>query len=115
MMAVPVQVPSLLILGAVLFAFGLIGVLLRRNGLSALMGLQLMCLGCYLALAAFPVVHGTLPVVHGAAGGGIDGRVTALFALAVGAAQVVVTLSLLTDMRRQRHTVDVEEASELRW
>ena len=106
-MAVPIF--AFIALSLILFGLGLAGVLLRRNGLSIVLSVQLLFAGCYLALATFAAVH------DGDGGAAADGRISSLLAATAAVAQAVVTLSLLVNFRQQSQTVDVESADQLKW
>jgi len=98
------------VLSMVLFVLGAFGVLWRRNLLVSLMSLQLMFAAGQLALVVFDRVatvdDGGL---HGA------GQAFALVALAIGVAQLVVGIATVGSLVRQRHSVNVEDASSMRW
>ena len=85
-----------------LFGIGLTGAILRRNGLVLLLSSQIAFSGCYLALAAFAAAHDTVAPIP-------------LLVVAVGAAQAVVTLAVLVNMKQRRRTMDVSKANELKW
>ena len=67
------------ILSAILFSIGGIGVLIRRNAIVVFMCVELMLNACNLAFVAFAHQHGNL-----------EGQVTAFFVMVVAAAEVVV-------------------------
>ena len=68
-----------LILAALLFSIGSIGVLVRRNALVAFMCVELMLNACNLALVAGSQITG-----------GLNGQVASFFVMVVAAAEVVV-------------------------
>ena len=74
-----------LILGAVLFATGVYGVLARRNGVMVLMSIELMLNAVNINLVAFGMQHGV-----------VSGQVFALFVIAVAAAEVGVVFTGIT-------------------
>jgi NADH-quinone oxidoreductase subunit K len=92
------------VLAALLFAIGAAGVLLRRSGISVLLGLELMLNAANLALVAFGRQHGQ-----------IDGQVFVFFVMAVAAAEVAVGLALLVAIFRKRQSIDVDRLNVLRW
>jgi NADH-quinone oxidoreductase subunit K len=100
-MSVPTY--AYVLLSAVLFLIGTLGVLLRRNLLVILMCIELMLNAANLALIAF-----------GAAWKSLDGQVMALLVMAVAAAKVAVALALIVTIFRYQGTVDVDEVSLLR-
>lgn len=93
-----------LVLSGVLFALGTIGVLTRRSALLIFMSIELQLNAVNLALVAFSRMHNDL-----------TGQVLAFFSMVVAAAEVVVGLAIIVAVFRRRMSVDVDEASELRW
>lgn len=91
-------------LAAVLFAVGAGGVLLRRSGISVLLGIELMLNAVNLTLVAFARQHGHL-----------DGQVFVFFIMAVAAAEVAVGLALLVAIFRHQQSIDVDRLNVLRW
>jgi NADH-quinone oxidoreductase subunit K len=92
-----------LVVAALLFATGSVGVLLRRNPLIVLLSLELMLNGANLALIALSRLHG-----NG------DGQVFALAVMAVAASEVVVGLGLIVAMGRRNVELDVDKLRTLR-
>ncbi|HVT73352.1 MAG TPA: NADH-quinone oxidoreductase subunit NuoK [Lacunisphaera sp.] len=92
-----------LLVSAVLFALGFLGVLLRKNTLVIYMCLELMLIASTIALVAFSHFNGTL-----------DGNVFVFFILTIAAAEVAVGLAIIVALFRQRHTVQVEELNQLK-
>lgn len=92
-----------LLLAALLFALGLACLLLRRNLLFILMGIEIMFNAAALAF-----------VVAGAHWGAADGQVMFVFVLSVAAAEVSVALALLLLMQRRWKTIDVNAISSMR-
>ena len=87
-----------LLLGAVLFAVGVYGVLARRNGVMVLMSIELMLNAVNLNLVAFGVQHDV-----------VSGQVFALFIIAVAAAEVGVGLAIVLLLYRNRKSIAVDE------
>ena len=92
-----------LMLAALLFALGLIGVLVRRNVIFILMSIEIMLNAAGLAF-----------VVAGSKWGQADGQVMFIFILAVAAAEVSVGLALVLQLYRRMQTLDVDAASKMR-
>jgi NADH-quinone oxidoreductase subunit K len=92
------------VLSAVLFAIGTVGVLVRRNALVIFMSVELQLNAVNLALVAFSRLHGNL-----------TGQVLAFFSMVVAAAEVVVGLAIIVNVYRRMHTANVDDASLLRW
>jgi NADH-quinone oxidoreductase subunit K len=87
-----------LVTSVLLFALGLIGVLIRRNLLVIYMGLELMLNAANLALVAFSRFNNNL-----------DGQVFVFFVITVAAAEVSVGLALIVALYRKRRTAHVED------
>jgi NADH-quinone oxidoreductase subunit K len=92
------------VLSAVLFAVGTVGVLVRKNALVIFMSVELQLNAVNLALVAFSRLHGNL-----------NGQVLAFFSMVVAAAEVVVGLAIIVNVYRRMHTANVDDASLLRW
>ena len=97
-------------LSAILFAIGAIGVLVRRNVIVVLMCIELMLNAVNLAFVGF---NRAWPGNEG--GVALDGQIFVLMVIAVAAAEVAVGLGIVISMFRNRDSVDLEEASLLRW
>ena len=92
-----------LVLGAVLFAMGSFGLLVRRNPLVMFMCVELMLNAVNLTFVAF-----------GRMLGDIGGQVVVFFVLVVAAAEVVVGLGLIVDILRRRPGATADDISLLR-
>ncbi len=104
-----------LLLSAVLFSLGVLGVLLRRNALIVLMSVELMLNAANIAIVAFsryPLFHNGLVGEEDWAMMG-NGMVFVFLVLTVSAAEVGVGLAVVINLYRQRATVNVEEANLL--
>lgn len=91
-----------LILAAMLFTLGLVGLILRRNIFFMLMSIEIM-------LNAAGLVF----VIAGSRWGQPDGQVMFIFVLTVAAAEVSIGLALVLRLYQQFKTLDVDAASEL--
>jgi NADH-quinone oxidoreductase subunit K len=92
-----------LIVAAMLFGIGALGVMLRRSPLIVLLSLEIMLNASNLTLIAFARQHGNL-----------DGQIFALAVMAVAAAEVAIGLGLIVAMARRGMALDVDRASALR-
>jgi len=92
-----------LILGGILFALGLAGLLMRRNLLFILVSIEIMLNGAGVAFVA-----------AGSRWGQPDGQIMFLFILAMAASEVSVGLALILRLNRQHKTLDADAASEMR-
>jgi NADH-quinone oxidoreductase subunit K len=99
------QLPAawFLLLGAVLFFLGTVGVLIRRNPLVILICIELMLNAVNLTLLAF-----SRQLLN------LEGQLFALMVMTVAAAEAVVGLAVLVDIFNIREVADVDELSELR-
>ena len=92
-----------IVLSAILFSVGAVGVLVRRNALVVFMCVELMLNASNLAFVTFARTTGTL-----------DGQVTAFFVMVVAAAEVVVGLAIIMMIYRSRRSASVDDASLLK-
>ena len=92
-----------LLLAGILFALGLVGLLVRRNVIFMLMSLEIMLNAAGLAF-----------VVAGARWGQADGQIVFLFILTMAAAEVSVGLALVLQIYRRFKTLDSDAVSEMR-
>jgi NADH-quinone oxidoreductase subunit K len=92
-----------LIVSAMLFGIGALGVMLRRSPLVVLLSLEIMLNAANLTLIAFARQNGSL-----------DGQIFALAVMAVAAAEVAIGLGLIVAMARRGMALDVDRASILR-
>ncbi len=97
-------IADFLLLAAVLFALGTVGVLVNRNALRIFMSVELQLNAVNLTLVAFARLHNYL-----------GGQVLAFFSMVVAAAEVVVGLAIIVSIYRRHRSVDVDEVRELRW
>ncbi len=92
-----------LLLAAVLFTLGAVGVLVRRNPLIILISIELMLNAVNLTLVAFSRQLENL-----------EGQLFALMTMTVAAAEAVVGLAILVDIFRTRDLEDIDDLSELK-
>jgi len=91
-----------LLLAAMLFMIGLIGVLVRRNIILILMSLEIMLNACGLAF-----------IVAGAHWGIADGQVMFMLILSIAAAEVSIGLGLLLQVHRRFRSLDIDQANRM--
>ena len=94
-----------LLLGVVLFSLGLFGVLSRRNLIRVLIAVELMMNAASLNFMAFNRYCVTDPAT---------GQVIVLIVIGLAAAEVAIFLSIILNLFRIRHSIDVEELTELK-
>ena len=92
-----------LVLSAVLFTIGTVGVMVRRNPLVMFMCIELMLNAVNLSFVAL-----------GRRVDSIDGQAIVFFVLVVAAAEVVVGLGIIVSIMRRRNEVTVDDLVELR-
>jgi NADH-quinone oxidoreductase subunit K len=92
-----------LLLSGVLFFLGFICVLVRRNIIFILLGLEIMFNAAGLAF-----------IVAGARWGQPDGQIMFMFILATTAAEVSIGLALVFEMVHHFHTLDIDQASGMK-
>jgi NADH-quinone oxidoreductase subunit K len=93
-----------LLLSALLFSIGAVGVLVRRNAIVVFMCIELMLNAVNLSLVSFARINGAL-----------DGQVMAFFVMVVAAAEVVVGLAIIMSIFRTRRTASVDDANLLKY
>ena len=104
MIALTAPVPTAtwyLVLGAVLFGIGAVGVLVRRNPLVLLMCIELMLNAVNLSFVALSRRLGN-----------IDGQTAVFFILVVAAAEAVVGLAIIVAILRRRPGVTADDLTE---
>jgi NADH-quinone oxidoreductase subunit K len=99
-----VSATPFIVLSAILFSIGSIGVLVRRNAIVMFMCVELMLNASNLALITFSRSSGTL-----------DGQIAAFFVMVVAAAEVVVGLAIIMTIFRTRRSASVDDASLLKY
>jgi len=92
-----------LIVSAILFTIGIIGVLVRRNAIVIFMSIELMLNAANLAFVSFA------NELHS-----LDGQVFVFFVMAVAAAEVAVGLAIIVNLFRLRESVFVDEINLLK-
>ena len=93
-----------LVLAAILFTIGAVGLLVRRNAIVVFMCVELMLNSVNLTLVTFARARGTL-----------DGQVIAFFVMVVAAAEVVVGLAIIMSIYRTRRSASVDDANLLKY
>ena len=93
-----------LILGAVLFGIGAVGLMVRRNPLVMFMCVELMLNAVNLTFVALAVRFGN-----------IDGQTAVFFVMVVAAAEVVVGLAIIMSIFRSRRSASVDDANLLKF
>ena len=99
-----------LILAAFLFVCGIASIMLKRNAIGILMGVELILNAANVNLVAFNrYAHGTIngqPV--------LAGQVFAIFVIVLAAAEAAVALAIFLNFYNNFATIDVERAQNLK-
>ncbi len=93
-----------LVLSAVLFTIGTIGVFVRRNLITILLSIELMLNAVNLAFVAF-----------GRQIGEVDGQIIVFFVMTVAAAEAAVGLAIVIALFRHRESLNPEAFTSLKW
>ena len=92
-----------IVLAGVLFTLGALTVILRRNAIIQLMGVELMLNATNLVMVVFSRIQGNL-----------TGQVFAFFVMVVAAAEVVVGLSIIVSIFRTRRSASIDDVNLLK-
>jgi NADH-quinone oxidoreductase subunit K len=92
-----------LILSAILFCIGLLGLLIRRNILLVLLSVELMLNAANLNLVVGSAMHGQL-----------DGQLIAFFVMVIAAAEITIGLAIAVLLFRQSGAVDTHDIKHLK-
>ena len=92
-----------LVLSALLFTIGVVGVLIRRNAIVVFMCVELMLNAVNLSFIAFSKLNGDL-----------NGQILSFFVMVVAAAEVVVGLGILVAIFRKRSSTSVDDVNLLK-
>jgi len=93
-----------LIISALLFSIGTIGVLTRRNAIIIFMSIEIMLNSVNLTLIAFSSFFGES-----------SGQVFVFFVMSVAAAEAAIGLAIILALFRSKKTVYVDEVNLLKW
>ena len=98
-----VPVDYYIILSAILFSIGALGVLIRRNPLIIFMSIELMLNAANLAFVAYGSVFKSF-----------SGQIFVFFVIAVAAAEVAVGLALLVEIFKTKKNINIDELNSLK-
>jgi len=99
----PLPIQNYLVVGAALFALGMIGFLARRNMIVMFLSAEMMLQGVALNFVAFARYRGNL-----------QGQAFTLFILTVAACEAGIALALILVLYNAKHSLDVSDWQELR-
>ena len=105
-------------LAIALFAIGMAGALVRRNLLVIFMSIELMLNAVNLAFVGFNrhwALKAAAEPATAAVALPLDGQVFALLVISVAAAEIAIGLAIVISLVRNRDSIDVDDASLLRW
>jgi NADH-quinone oxidoreductase subunit K len=100
----PITLQHGLVLGAALFAIGMVGALTKRNAITILMSIEIMLNGVMVTFVSF---------ARHAEGPALAGQIFAVFIMTVAAADAAVGLAIVIAVYRLRRTVEVDAANTL--
>ena len=93
-----------LILSAILFTIGIVGVLVRRNAIIIFMSIELMLNSINMSLVAFSAFLGNA-----------TGQIFVFFVMEVAAAEAAVGLAIVISLFRNKDTLNIDEINILKW
>jgi NADH-quinone oxidoreductase subunit K len=98
-----IPLSSYLIVSALLFTVGVIGILIRRNAIILFMCIELMLNAVNLTLIAFSQFLGN-----------IEGQILVFFVMTVAAAEAAVGLAIIISIYRNKQSLDIDSLNLLR-
>ena len=98
-----VPIDYYVLLSAILFTIGALGVLIRRNALIIFMSVELMLNSANLAMVAFSSVLQSF-----------SGQIFVFFVIAVAAAEVAVGLALIVEIFKSKRSIDVDQMNSMK-
>src|SRR6476620_9626655 len=96
----------MLFLSTALFFIGMYGMFTRRNLITVLMSIELMLNSVNINFVAFNKY--LYP-------GKLDGVFFAIFVITIAAAEASTAIAIIINLYRSHHSIDVEDASELKY
>ena len=98
------QLNNYLFIAAILFSFGVFGVMTRRNGIAVLMCVELILNAANLNFIAFSRFGGM----------NLDGHIFGLNVIVLAAAEAAVALAIVINIYNNLNTINVDEASTMK-
>ncbi len=93
-----------LVLGALLFSIGVVGVLVRRNVIVVFMSIELMLNAVNLTLIAFSRYLNN-----------VDGQLIVFFVMTLAAAEVAVGLAIIVAVYRNKESININDMNLMKW
>ncbi len=104
-----------IILSFLLFAIGLIGILIRRNSILLFMCIEIMLNAVNLLLVAFSKMHYAKALaINPNTTAGSDGQIFVFFIMVVAAVEVAVGLSIIVMIYRNIYSIDINDLNRLK-
>ncbi len=107
----PVSLSHYLVVGAVLFAAGVVCMASKRNAMGVLMGVELVLNGAIINFVAFACPF--LRADGEKYATWLDGQIIALFVIVLAAAEAAVALAIALNYYNNHATIDVDQGDEL--
>jgi NADH:ubiquinone oxidoreductase subunit K len=104
MQQIPLQ--HILFLSTALFFIGMYGLFTRRNMITMLMSIELMLNSVNINFVAFNKY--LYP-------GQLSGIFFTIFIITIAAAEAAVGIAIIINLYRSHHSIDVEDAGEMKW
>ena len=98
------QLNNYLYISAILFSLGTFAVMTRRNGISVLMGVELILNSANFNFVAFSRFGGM----------NMDGHIFSLFVIVLAAAEAAVALAIVINIYNNLHTINVDDAAMMK-
>ncbi|HRE41578.1 MAG TPA: NADH-quinone oxidoreductase subunit NuoK [Ignavibacteria bacterium] len=99
-----IELNHYLVLSAILFSIGVIGVLIRRNAIIIFMSIELMLNAINITFIAFSSFMGD-----------IHGQIFVFMVLTVAAAEAAIGLAIVIALFRNKETINIDEINILKW
>ncbi|HQY21876.1 MAG TPA: NADH-quinone oxidoreductase subunit NuoK [Ignavibacteria bacterium] len=99
-----IEINYYLLVSAILFSIGVIGVLVRRNAIIIFMCIELMLNAINLTLVAFSSFLGD-----------INGQIFVFIVMTVAAAEAAVGLAIIISLFRNKESVNIDEINIMKW
>ncbi|HMQ67854.1 MAG TPA: NADH-quinone oxidoreductase subunit NuoK [Ignavibacteria bacterium] len=99
-----IEINYYLIVSAILFCTGVIGVLVRRNAIVIFMCIELMLNAINLTFVAFSSFMGN-----------VNGQIFVFIVMTVAAAEAAVGLAIVIALFRNKESVNIDEINILKW
>lgn len=99
-----IEINYYLLVSAILFSIGVIGVLVRRNAIIIFMCIELMLNAINLTLVAFSSFLGN-----------INGQIFVFIVMTVAAAEAAIGLAIIISLFRNKESVNIDEINIMKW